>query len=371
MDANDFGQAARKEADVLIRMRGLDHPHLIKAIAYYTSGRKHFIMFPWAGEGNLRDFWETDPPRKLDGEFLSWAFGQFCGLAGALDKLHSNTEKTSHSNTPKTCRHGDLKPENILCFENKRLRNSSSHPVLVIADVGLAKVHDRETVNRSQPTRTSAGTVMYEPPEAFIDTMKTKPRSRRYDIWSMGCIYLEFLIWMLYGKDQLDRFGGEITSKTDRTRKFFEEAAVGGARIKPDVKKWIEHMMSDPRCLGNTATRRLVELIYTRLLVVNLEASSISPSENVNGITRDRSGANFQLIVRTPTGGSSVQGSTDLGSRASASEMFKTLKDIVREASNPESHLHWMNFQAQSPGGPGQFGSTLAPSQGRGNRRGL
>ena len=34
---------------------------------------------------------------------------------------------------------------------------------------------------------------MYEPPEAEI--VSDQPMSRRYDVWAMGCVCLEFLIW--------------------------------------------------------------------------------------------------------------------------------------------------------------------------------
>ncbi|KAF9878695.1 protein kinase domain-containing protein [Colletotrichum karsti] len=261
----DFQAAAETEADVLEMIRDFNHPHLIRAIAYYTRGKKHFLVFPWADGGNLRDFWESEPPRKLDGEFFKWAFDQLCGLAGAMEKLHS---------TRNTCRHGDLKPENILCFENTGHTHPRTQPWLVIADVGLAKVHNQATHLRHEATRTVSGTVMYEPPEAVL--AKNEPRSRRYDVWSLGCIYLEFLIWILFGKDQLTRFGNDITSAIDGNRKFFE-INTGTAVIKPAVQKWIDSIRTDRRVEGNTAVMRLLDLICNRLLVVavgNVNASS-------------------------------------------------------------------------------------------------
>ncbi|KAF6803119.1 tol-like protein [Colletotrichum musicola] len=355
----EFGQAAQSEANVLVRMRGLNHPHLIKAIAYYTRGLSHVIMFPWAGGGNLRDYWKKDLPRKLDAEFISWAFGQFCGLASAIEELHSSTKDTD------TCRHGDLKPENILCFENKDAHGSLTQPSLVIADVGLAKVHDLATDMRNEATRTVAGTVTYEPPEAIL--WKHKPRSRRYDIWSMGCIYFEFLIWMLYGKNELDHFGEEITSKNDGTgRKFFEIVA-GEARIKPSVQKWIEHIRADRRCPENTAVRQLLELIATRLLVVNLGRRSTLISQSNSMATTYQDGTpNIQVLVRQPTIDINLQDPTDLHIRAAADEMFRRLENVTRDTLDTRSQLQWMNFQAPSSGGPTQqYPNRLAPSQGR------
>ncbi|CAI0642010.1 unnamed protein product [Colletotrichum noveboracense] len=254
----DFQRAADTEAEVLQMIRDLRHPHLIRAIAYYTRGNKHFLVFPWAAGGNLRDFWQKDPPQKLDADFLAWAFTQLSGLASAMEKLHSSE---------RNCRHGDLKPENILCFENINRTDALAQPWLVIADVGLAKDHNQATEFRIGATSTLSGTVMYEAPEAV--THKDKPRSRRYDIWSIGCLYFEFLIWMLYGKDQLSRFGQDVTSP-DGSRKFFEVIGPGTARLKPRVQKWIEWISRDPRCPETTAVYRLLQLIRLRLLVVDV-----------------------------------------------------------------------------------------------------
>src|SRR4030088_2232287 len=108
MSNEDFAKTAEAEAKALEMFRNLDNPHMIKAIAYYTTGQKHYFIFPWAGGGNLWDFWK-DPPR-LDPGYLQWVFTQLCGLAKAIKDLH-------HSNDG-AWRHGDLKPENILCFKD-------------------------------------------------------------------------------------------------------------------------------------------------------------------------------------------------------------------------------------------------------------
>ncbi|KAE9574086.1 hypothetical protein CGMCC3_g9892 [Colletotrichum fructicola] len=266
MNDQEYRDAAETEADVLEMIRDLEHPHLIKAIAYYTRDDQYYIVFPWAGGGNLRDYWGGEPPRELDAEYIGWVVGQLCGLAGAMERLHSSSKGT--------CRHGDLKPENILCFEDRGRADPFAQPFLVIADVGLAKVHTLATEMRNEATRTKNGTVMYEPPEAILQLEKNQPRSRRYDTWSMGCIYFEFLIWVLYGKSELVRFGEDITHRENRSRQFFEvvgSGAVGAAKIKPSVQKWVDWMRKDPRCPRNTAVREILELICTRLLVIEVQ----------------------------------------------------------------------------------------------------
>lgn len=154
MTDDAFETMARTEADTLEMLRRLNHDHLIKAIAYYTIESKHFVMFPWADYGNLRDFWKNNPPR-LDYNCLRWAFTQLLGLADAIKALH-HQEKKRH------WRHGDLKPENILCFKGTESRPGTC--TMVIADVGLSKDHVLATEKRFDPTGTTCGTLMYEAP---------------------------------------------------------------------------------------------------------------------------------------------------------------------------------------------------------------
>ncbi|KAF4778916.1 tol-like protein [Colletotrichum scovillei] len=309
MNDEEYKRAAEAEAQVLQRIREMEHPHLIEAIAYYKKGDRYFIIFPWAGGGNLRDYWGKEPPRKLDADFVSWALGQLCGLASAMNELHSTTEDSS-------CRHGDLKPENILCFENTRSSDSTSQPFFVIADVGLAKVHTLVTEMRNEATRTMNGTVMYEPPEAVLLLTKKQPRSRRYDVWSIGCIYFEFLIWLLYGKAELLRFSEDITHPVNRTRQFFDVhgfGVTGAASIKSGVQKWMDWIRRDPRCPPNTAIRRLLELICTRLLVTEVSRPR-SGSASVHSsatLVHATDGPDNPTITRSDTNSSFTETSAD------------------------------------------------------------
>ncbi|KAF4833861.1 Serine/threonine-protein kinase ULK3 [Colletotrichum tropicale] len=342
----DFQRAADTEAEVLQMIRDLRHPHLIRAIAYYTRGNQHFLVFPWASGGNLRDFWQKNPPRKLDADFLAWAFTQLSGLASAMERLHSSD---------RNCRHGDLKPENILCFENTNHADALVQPWLVIADVGLARDHNQATEFRIGATSTLSGTVMYEAPEAVIH--KDKPRSRRYDIWSIGCLYFEFLIWMLYGKDQLSRFGQDITSP-DGSRKFFEVIGPGTARLKPRVQKWIEWISRDPRCSETTAVHRLLQLIRLRLLVVDVgtvRAWTPGSARTQGRATIREADEVTPGIIRTYTNTADITDGSDMSSRATALEMDDTLRLILDDATSSRTETQWMNWQARSPGAPGHL----------------
>lgn len=173
----EFKELVETEVDALDTIRDLNHPHLVKAVAYYTRGKGHYIVFPWARRGNLRDIWKTIPP-KLDERLLEWFLIQCSGLAEAMKTLH-------HSHKDKLIRHGDLKPENILCFDDPAQQQSKElHTcVLTIADVGLSRSHDKVTELRKDATRTKSGTIMYEPPKQSCSQMNPDHADTMYGPW--------------------------------------------------------------------------------------------------------------------------------------------------------------------------------------------
>jgi serine/threonine protein kinase len=363
----DFIKNAEAEAQALETIRNLKHPHLIMATAYYKLGPKHYFIFPWAESGNLWDFWEKDP-QPLDSGYLKWVFTQFLGLASAIRELHHSDDGA--------WRHGDLKPENIMCFEDKSNVKNSGRCILVIADVGLARVHAMATDNRPDPTSTQSGTVMYWPPEREL--LQQQARTRRYDIWSLGCIYLEFLIWLLYGTSGLRRFRTEL-----RGNKFYviqpnQAGQLEFARVNDDVRKWMDSIKKDPRCPQSTALGRLLNLIETRLLVVKV---GTAPGSNPSAFTKSLYGtesdvssySSFEiprLQVRAPTFQadgtlSASSGNSSDEFRAYALEMHQTMENIVKSAtSSGHTRIEWMGRSDKPrPEGPKKFGDSLTAPQ--------
>jgi len=339
-DDERFEEDVRAEVYALDMIRRLDHPHLIKAIAYFRRGPKHYFMFPWAKEGNLRDYWQNALPTQ-DKPWFKWVFGQLTGIALAIKVLH-------HNGNGQSCRHGDLKPENILCFSNP----DSSHDVtLVIADVGLARVHPEATQLRNLPTRTITGTWMYGPPEAEIN--KGRPRSRRYDIWSMGCIYLEFIIWILYGIDALTRFRNSLERfyviENDPVRQRRT------ARVHDEAQRWIDHIRTDPCCPPDTALRRLLELIAKKLLVVKIDLdhnsthTTSSPEQQFAEVVASHTVVVPTIQVTTDAPDPQPEGdSDDAPTRATAETMYADLEEIYGDATMESSTLQWKNWEAKS-----------------------
>ncbi|KAI1842797.1 hypothetical protein JX266_010973 [Neoarthrinium moseri] len=249
-----------REMDTLRKIRAIKHQHLITPIAAFEKGNKRCFMFPWADGGNLLEFWRvTDSrhgPRPFPAALVSWSLQQMCGLADCLVTLYEHN-----------CRHGDLKPGNILHF-----KDGGENGRLVIADFGLAKFHLLDTTRRRDKSSIFDRTLRYEPPEMELenDDEREPPRSRSYDVWSMGCILLEFCIWLVYGWDYLELF-----IRGSLNEKFWElKAGVPHVhhRVQEEICSILEHLKVD------AAVKDIVTLIRDRLLVIRLLRSSDSPS---------------------------------------------------------------------------------------------
>ncbi|KAM5345110.1 hypothetical protein ACJ41O_010972 [Fusarium nematophilum] len=325
-------EAWEKEAAALHQIGELRHKHLVGRKGAFKHGNDCFIMFEWADGGTLRDIWEKEGAKStdLDGNQVMGVLEQLLGLSGALSRLHNTNNKTktaqimsksgkgaksgavSRSRTlvtprgddkssnslqvPKIrfqgdtsdeeyytsdnpeeaneehWRHGDLKPDNILLFRDPK---STWLGTLKIADLGLAKQHAMATSRREEHTNQKYTTSQYEAPEVITNQTLRLPRSRRYDIWSMGCIILEFVIWLLYGHRGLDNFykeGGHL-NKLRETLYFTVDSNDATARVSTIVKRWMDYMLqNDPECssASTTAIKDLIELARDRLLVVAL-----------------------------------------------------------------------------------------------------
>lgn len=252
------------EVRTLLRIRDVDD-HIIWHVATYRRGNDYAIVFPWADHGNLRDYWTKVSPTP---ESVNWVIRQMFNLAEALKKLHSLGKRLHDPNAANTlnCRHGDLKPENILVFNARGVSEGRGGPKLVITDVGLAKFHIAVTSARSRSTKYGAS-LAYIPPE--FDLSKDNPTSRKFDIWSIGCVFLEFVVWLLYGGNGVDKFT-ESRYFSDPDSKFYEFRE-GAPQIHEKVRSKLDEMRDHERVKGKTALNYLLDFIVNNLLQVNIE----------------------------------------------------------------------------------------------------
>jgi serine/threonine protein kinase len=187
------------------RFSGEVHPHLISLQAAYRQGDTHGVILPWA-DRNLLSLWKTsslgDP---LSEPNLLWILSQCVGIASGLRKIHryrsigtAVAERTDVSPDSKRigCLHGDITPQNILLFRDHT--NPEAPGRLVLTDFGLMRFDIEET---DSDERLVSAT--YRAPE---HDMQGYVASRYADIWSLGCVFLEFIAWYLGGPELLNHF---------------------------------------------------------------------------------------------------------------------------------------------------------------------
>ena len=125
----------------------------------------------------MANFWDREDMIPRSTELILWSLKQMLGLADALDALYQLN-----------LRHGDLNSNNILYFSEGRIGN------LVIADLGSSHRHMHAPGLRKIGITINPTT---QPYNALEILERYKPRSRKYDMWSLGCIFLDFAVWLL------------------------------------------------------------------------------------------------------------------------------------------------------------------------------
>ncbi|KAK0609727.1 kinase-like domain-containing protein [Bombardia bombarda] len=243
----------RRELAQLKRFNGLVHNHLVTLLATYNFRGKYCFLFPCAN-CDLDEFWESTEP-KFDTETVRWVAKQMAGIMAAIHIIHDPKHLHDKLNPQEKRygRHGDIKPDNILWFnlgEDKSDRGS-----LVISDMGLTSFN-RDSSRSYIPNKNVLGAPGYRPPECDIEGGTV---SRLFDIWTLGCLFLEMLTWLLGGQKLRNEFRKErmtvkyITGHVSDV--FFEilkmnkaTTEVNVAKVKDAVTKWFITLHQHPLC---------------------------------------------------------------------------------------------------------------------------
>ncbi|KAK1454862.1 protein kinase domain-containing protein [Colletotrichum melonis] len=237
--------------------------HIAQSLATFAQGDKSYILSLWAKGGDLDSFWQTHKGEPRTSKLALWSLDQMLGLAKALYALHAELGDAVN------CRHGDLKPGNILHFTIAKEQGDLG--ILKITDFGISRIHQEATFDRlNKPTITGATSPSYEAPETVTSQ---NARSRKYDIWSIGCIFLEFVIWLVQDWDAVQSFWNARKSTSANaggaTPSHFYKIDNDYAVVHPEVFKIIENLGRIPQSAPNTALGKLLRIIKQDLIKVN------------------------------------------------------------------------------------------------------
>jgi serine/threonine protein kinase len=275
-----------KENEMLSKLTLRKDPHLIELLTTYKfKGHFHFL-FPYA-KLNLRMYWKENRVLEWRKTEVLWILQQLLGLATALHVIHEfktvhplgsdytdpqvsrqrpamNVRMTVDEEEQKFGRHGDLKPENILWFDD--LVGAGPGGILQITDLGLGRFHRLESRSRQDPT-TINGSPTYIPPELALERLV----SRAYDIWSFGCIFLEFITWMLDGYSGVQKFADARLARAhdkvedDTFYTVYNPGPDKFATVRPEVTEWIRKLRKHRRY--SKMIRDLLDLVGKMLQI--------------------------------------------------------------------------------------------------------
>ncbi|KAK2929217.1 Protein kinase domain [Fusarium oxysporum f. sp. vasinfectum] len=258
----------QRELAKLKRIQALNQRHIVKLITTFRRGEDDFYFISEASDGgNLRDFWETFP-RVLTASLVKAVTQQLHGLMFASFEVSLTTALIEGG---AIVSNDNLNPENIRWFKDG---SGAGH-----------KIGTMKTCHQSGATQLVSGdsllAQLYTPPEQGVDLWNMMLHTD--DMWAMGCITLEFIVWLLYGCAGLNKFHDDLKSgllQSDPNRRFWQNSD-NGSKIRHAVLEWIEHMAKDPVCrAGQTALGDLLKLTRDRLLVVNVvPRSCLGPTD--------------------------------------------------------------------------------------------
>jgi len=225
------------------------HEHLVSLLATYEQFKSFFLIFHWA-DADLQRYWrDVNPTPSIDWQTVIWMARQCKGIAEGIVAIHQyRTSRSKLEVQPQNevfGHHGDIKPENVLWFPDAD-HEQTRRGTLKLSDFGLAEFSMHQT-RSMHPKSSFATSPPYRAPE--VDLEGTGAIGRSYDIWTLGCLYLEFITWLIGGWDLVGVFAfrrltfdpmhGHETGTFFRLVKIKnpEGKWIKGAEIKPVVTK--------------------------------------------------------------------------------------------------------------------------------------
>ncbi|KAF2462718.1 uncharacterized protein BDR25DRAFT_347629 [Lindgomyces ingoldianus] len=293
------------------------NPHIVKLIKAYRIGDSVNLIMPLARTNLahlLREpalqYGETreGPPESCN------AWVQLLGVANALRQISALGEQDSVR--VRLCMHLDLKPENILIDDDGNW---------VITDIGQAAL----TYGNGRTPRDSE-TNAYAPPEIDNPTLLFGPK---YDVWSLGCIFLEVTAFVVRGYaglsgssppaepfeglDSVRKAGPSWAAGRSDERFFYQDSYLSEPVVKREIITFMQNL--ENRAVGgdrNSETsqafcRKILHLI-TRMLKPNVD-DRIDIAEVVRILSDAIEQANFKVTLGRGAAMEPASGETRVG----------------------------------------------------------
>lgn len=240
------------------------------------------MLFPCA-ETNLGKFLRSRPHPELTNASVRWLLSQLKGLAEGVRHIHilgpaglGPDGLIAHDQPRKQGRagfHHDLKPQNILVFAGNKVDGREpaiSEIILKISDFGAARINvilSQSGLERNNFSPQLSALVPGDPVYSAPDFTLEHKTSRPYDIWSLGCVFLEILLWTfgLSDGDLNDFEFDRLRSHSSRSTKFWHQDDRGKIILKEPVVRRLRQLQD--YCHARGVFHHLIRLT-SRMLTI-------------------------------------------------------------------------------------------------------
>ncbi|KAJ8132087.1 hypothetical protein O1611_g1535 [Lasiodiplodia mahajangana] len=209
----------------------------------------------------------TQPPPRSPADLVTWLVAQMQGICDAIRYIHHHVLGKGNGQTKRVGFHHDLKPANILLF----VSNQPNSAIWKLSDFGSGAVKylDLSSTEILYNRKASTGDPVYSAPEFVADGKVSQPK----DIWSLGCIFLEVLVWALtLEPEAVTRFREArtkfSTDSPDKEPIYWCQDSEGRVYMNPAV-------MSEFEVLQAQST----EIVYKSILAMVGRMLELSPND--------------------------------------------------------------------------------------------
>lgn len=241
----------KSEYDLELRnlsiLRVINHPNIIKLLGSYTYRDNHNFIFPLARGGTLADFLNQSRPDvfKPDEKIMI----ALSGLCSALSTVH-DLFSDDHTLLAIGCHH-DLKPGNILIDGD----------AFLLADFGLSRF--KESTEDSKTSYKSVGGYYVAPECEDVNEVESlvgkRIIGRKSDIWSLGCIMTEVLIFMKRGVEGVKMFESSRSYRVEKS--LFRRFHRGPNQSEPAVEAQLKELSEKANTRSESMLIKLIKQI--------------------------------------------------------------------------------------------------------------
>ncbi|KAK3367594.1 hypothetical protein B0H63DRAFT_515424 [Podospora didyma] len=263
------------EVDVYSLLQDDAFEHIIRYFGSFEQQGKSTIVLEHAQGGNLVDFMaKTPPPHTFRDRFALW--DSFFRLLMALNATHNlNPSAGNQTHAGQWLLkgiHQDIRPQNIL------IAGAASDTYSVcfkLTDFGTGHVRSCKRQGLDAMGAQRKGNGMFSAPESYRDDNMTKPQLCECDIWSLGGVGSELLVWSLKGDEKRLEYQTkrcEATGQTSLAGGFHEGSFHDGqCRLSvvdeqhrvllesidkdDDISRLVSHIILDHMLVANPAER--------------------------------------------------------------------------------------------------------------------